>query len=100
MLQEEIENLKIQAGYGQKISPNIELKIKPELNEYAFSHKGGFIYGGNTKSNQDYFSSVGTSSIADTEFTKDSLYWWASSSKILTGLVTAKMIEESLHLFR
>ena len=96
LLQKEINDLKIQVGYGQKISPDMNLLIKPSLNEYAFSHKGAFIFGGNIKSNQDYFSSTGTSSITDTEFTKDSIYWWASAGKMFTGLVLAKMIEESL----
>jgi CubicO group peptidase (beta-lactamase class C family) len=96
ILKKQISDLQIQVGYGQKISPNINSRIQPALNEYAFSHKGAFILGGNVKSEQDYFASVGSSSINDTEFTKDSIYWWASCSKILTGLVLVKMIEESL----
>lgn len=90
------KNLKIQTGYGQTISPNVKSYITPLLENYAKEHKGGFIYGGNIKSSQSYFTSTGTGDNKDNKITKDSIYWWASSSKIFTGLVITKMIEESI----
>lgn len=92
----EITDLKIQTGYGQKISLNVVNNIKPLLEQYTKEHKGGFIYGGNTKSGQDYFTSLGTSDFSDNKFDPNTIYWWASGGKILTGLVIAKMLEEGI----
>ena len=94
-LQKQIDDIKIHIGYGQTISKNIYNNILLSLEQYENNHEGAFIHGGNSKSNQSFFSGIGKSSV-NSEFNENSIMWWASGGKLLTGLVCTKMIEENI----
>jgi CubicO group peptidase (beta-lactamase class C family) len=102
VINEEIIQLQEELGAGQTISPNVLSNIAPQLSSYVFGtkngvpHKGGFVYGGNFKSNQEFFLGTGTANSSGLRWSEDTVYSWASSGKMLTGLTCAKMIEEGL----
>ena len=89
-------------GYGQSLKSNLSTLIQPELQDYAYGqpgdapHAGGFIYGGNIKSNQTFFASTGSFTSTGTQATLDGITGWASGGKIIIGTIVGKMMEEGL----
>lgn len=102
VINEEIIQIQEELGAGQTISPNVLANIAPQLSNYVFGtangvpHKGGFIYGGNFKSGQEFFLGTGTANSSGLRWSEDTVYSWASSGKILVGLACSKMIEEGI----
>ena len=89
-------------GDGQIIGASDSAQTYPVIYNYAYGypgeapHKSAFFYGGNFKSDNNFFLTTGPCNSAGDLWTEDTLYNWASAGKLLTGLVCTKMIEEDL----
>jgi hypothetical protein len=104
----DVSALKIDNGYGQTIDLAGQFAVRDYLNNYAYggpllggdandaAHKGAFFYGGNAKTNQEFFLATGTANAAGLTWSTGTKYNFASAGKIVTGLVCTKMIEEGI----
>jgi hypothetical protein len=112
-LTNQVTNLENKVGFGQTINSTTALPaINETLQSFAYGnqslgplfgqgqndapHKGAFFYGGNVRTGQTIFASTGICNSKGEAWTLDTVYNWASSGKMLLGLVTTKMIEEGL----
>jgi CubicO group peptidase (beta-lactamase class C family) len=64
-------------------------------NIYMKGKKGCFFYGGNIKTNQDFFYSNGLANPTHPYTYDETLYWWASNGKLLTGILLVQMLEDN-----
>ncbi len=104
----DVSALKIDNGYGQTLDLAGQFAVRSYLNDYAYggpllggdandaAHKGAFFYGGNTKTGQEFFLGTGTANAAGLTWSTGTKYAPASATKIVVGLVCAKMIEEGI----
>ncbi len=107
-LNRDVSALKIDNGYGQTLDLAGQFAVRDYLNNYSYggpllggdandaAHKGGFFYGGNAKTGQEFFFGTGTANAAGLTWSTGTKYSFASAGKIVTGLVCSKMIEEGL----
>ena len=86
-------------GLGQTLSANVATNTLAALNKNIMAYvgnSGGFMYGGNAYSNQESFVTAGTMNQGGNQYSTTSIINHGSCSKIVTGLVLAKMIEEGI----
>ncbi len=97
-IQTQVSALQNDAGFGQSLSSNVQTNMNLAAAAVANTHFGAYIHGGNVKSGQSFFASNGicNNNTGSNSWSPDTIYSWASGSKILTGLICAKMMEEGL----
>ena len=99
---DELDKKEDKPNYTKKyFNDNSKKNVTAYINSIAYlndpaGHKGMFALYGNAFSDEEDFVGVGEVGPGDTNWSKDIIIGWASNSKIIPGIILAKMLEEGL----